>query len=88
MTTRTNAIFLLPYCSSVFAQVERVWLSHRSNDPSKLVVNWMTAEPGESIVRFGRTAKYGHEVRVAGNTTMHHVEIPLGELRGVYHYSV
>jgi hypothetical protein len=88
MISRTIAICFLLCSSPVFAQVERVWLSHRSNDPNKLVVNWMTAEPGESMVRFGRTAKYGHEVRVASNSTMHHVEIPLAETGGEYHYSV
>ena len=31
--------------------------------------------------------KYGQEVRVANNTTIHHVEIPLEETGGVYHYS-
>lgn len=75
-------------CSSVFAQVERVWLSHRTNDPSKLVVNWMTTQPGESVVRFGRTSSYGQEVRVANILKMHHVEIPLAETGGMYHYSV
>ncbi len=83
------AVFCLLLCSSTArAQVERVWLGHRSNDPGKLVVNWMTREPGDSVVRFGRTANYGHDVRVAGNSTMHHVEIPLAERGGVYHYSV
>ncbi len=68
--------------------IQRIWLGHRSHDPGKLVVNWMSKQPGDSIVRFGRTAKYGQEVRVAINTTIHHVEIPLEESDGVYHYSV
>lgn len=80
--------FLLVSCSPAYAQVERVWLSHRSNDPSKLVVNWTTTEPGESVVRFGRTSQYSDEVRVGNDTAMHHVEIPLAETGGVYHYSV
>ena len=80
--------FLLLSSSSAFAQVERVWLSHRTNDPSKLVVNWMTKEPGESVVRYGKTSSYGHDVRMANNSTIHHVEIPIKELDGVYHYSV
>jgi len=75
-------------CSPGYAQVERVWLSHRSNDPSKLVVNWMTTEPGDSVVRFGRTSKYSDEVQVDNDTAIHHVEIPLAETDGVYHYSV
>jgi len=81
-------VFLLLTCSSAFAQVERVWLNHRSHDPTKLVVNWMTTQPGDSVVRFGRTAKYGKELRVTNNSTLHHVEIPISELDGVYHYSI
>lgn len=68
--------------------IDRIWLGHRSHDPGKLAVNWMTKEPGDSIVRFGRTANCGQEVRVANHTTIHHVEIPLEESGGVYHYSV
>ncbi|MHC4880259.1 MAG: hypothetical protein ACYTGL_27735 [Planctomycetota bacterium] len=93
----TLALFIALLLSppTVFSQAEphgpgidRIWLGHRSRDPGKLVVNWMSKEPGDSIVRFGRTANYGQEVRVAGNTTIHHVEIPLEESDGVYHYSV
>ena len=68
--------------------IDQIWLGHRSHDPGKLVVNWVSKEPGESIVRFGRTEEYGQEVRVVNNTTLHHVEIPLAETGGVYHYSV
>jgi hypothetical protein len=89
----TSRLLLATAClllcrSSASAQVERIWLSHRTNDPSKLVVNWMSKETGDSVVRFGKTAKYGHEVRIADNSTIHHVEIPLAEADGVYHYSV
>ena len=68
--------------------IDQIWLGHRSHDPGKLVVNWISKEPGESIVRFGRTDEYGQEVRIADDTTLHHVEIPLEETGGVYHYSV
>jgi len=68
--------------------IDQIWLGHRSNDPRKIVVNWVSKEPGDSIVRFGRTAKYGKEVRVANSSTIHHVEIPLEEVGGVLHYSV
>ncbi len=68
--------------------IDQIWLGHRSHDPGKLVVNWVSKEPGESIVRFGRTEEYGQEVRIANDTTLHHVEIPLAETGGVYHYSV
>ena len=68
--------------------IDRIWLGHRSHEPGKLVVNWMSKLPGDSIVRFGRTADYGQEVCVAEHTTIHHVEIPINESGGVYHYSV
>lgn len=70
------------------AQVERVWLSHRSPDPSKIVVSWTTATPSESVVRYGLSKKYDGEVRLEGTRTLHHVEIPLSERGAVYHYSV
>ncbi len=69
------------------AQVERIWLTHRTSDPSMAVVAWTTKTPGDSAMRFGPTKAYGREVRGAGNTTLHHVEIPLPQSGGV-HYSV
>jgi hypothetical protein len=33
------------------AQVERIWLTHRTTDPSKVVVGWTTKAPGGSTVR-------------------------------------
>lgn len=71
----------------VSAQVERVWLTHRTNDPSKIVVNWTTKSPGPSTVRFGPTKAYGQQVKSADNATLHHVEIPLPR-SGAVHYSV
>lgn len=79
-------LWLLP--QSAFGQVERVWLTHRSNDPSKLVVNWQTGKPGNSVVRYGLTKDYGQIVSVEENVTLHHVEIPLAEKGKTYHYSV
>jgi hypothetical protein len=83
-------LILLPLlCASpAFGQVERIWLTHQSNDPSKLVVNWMTKEPGSSMVQYGNTDQYGQEVIIDGKTSLHHVEIPLPERDAVYHYRV
>ncbi len=52
------------------AEVARIWLTHRTSDPSKIVVNWTSAVPGPSMVRYGTTEPYDHEVRVA--TVFHH----------------
>ena len=70
------------------AEITRIWLTHKSNDPSKIVVNWMTDEPGESVIRFGLTGNYGETVRIDESTRLHHVEIPLKRRDAVYHYSV
>ena len=74
--------------STTHAQVERVWLTHRTTDPSKIVVNWTTEEPGSSVVRFGTTKDCDHEIRIESSTTLHHVEIPISERDTTYHYSV
>jgi len=73
---------------AVAAEITRIWLTHKTNDPSKIVVNWITDEPGDSVVRFGLTTEYGEEVRIDEKTPLHHVEIPLKRRDTIYHYSV
>jgi len=80
------AATLLPVPAAT-AQVERVWLTHRTADPSKLVVNWTTRTPGDSKVRFGPTADYSQEVLIPGSRTLHHVEVPLAS-GAALHYAV
>ena len=70
------------------ASIERIWLTHQTNDPSKIVINWETARPAESIVEFGSDASLGRRVDAAEKVTLHHVEIPLAETDAVYHYRV
>ena len=70
------------------AEISRIWLTHKTNDPSKVVVNWMSDELGDSVVHFGVTAEYDETVRIDENTTLHHVEIPLKHRDTDYHYSV
>jgi hypothetical protein len=90
--TRSMKPLLLASVLSLFGspalgQVERIWLTHRTNGPNRIVVGWTTKAASESVVRFGMT-KYGREARVAGTRTLHHVEIPLDERDTTYHYSV
>lgn len=68
--------------------ITRVWLSHRSHDPSRIVINWLSDEPGDSVVRFGLAGEYDQTVRVEGDRRLHHVEIPLAAKDAVYHYQV
>lgn len=70
------------------AQVERIWLTHQSNDPSHLVVNWETTQAGNSIVHYGTTHSLGRVVSKEETTTLHHVEIGLPEKGTVYYYRV
>ena len=58
------------------AQVEAVWLTHRSATPEKTVVNWKSARPGPSRVFYGVDASCPHAAQEAGDRTLHHVEIP------------
>ena len=69
------------------AEITRIWLSHRTNDPSKIVVSWESATPGNSVVRFGADQKPLQTVSVDENVTLHHVEIRLAEANTSYHYT-
>jgi len=45
-------------------QITRIWLTHRTNDPSKLVVNWETSRPGDSVVEYGLTQECGRRAAI------------------------
>ncbi|QDV15165.1 hypothetical protein CA51_50770 [Rosistilla oblonga] len=88
---RNVLILLLLFVASdlaVATEIRRIWLTHKSNDPSRIVVNWMSESAGDSVVRFGLTADYDKTIRVDETTKLHHVEIPLEHRDAVYHYSV
>lgn len=70
------------------AEIERIWLTHKSTDPSKIVINWISEEPGDSVVHFTAAPDPGETIRIDENTTLHHVEIPLRHRDATYHYSV
>jgi hypothetical protein len=65
-----------------------VWLTHRSSDPSKVVINWQTEAPEASIVHY--YAEQGSHVEMRAGTadsaTLHHVEIETTQSDTVYHY--
>jgi hypothetical protein len=72
---------------SAHAQIQQVWLTHRSNDPSKIVINWKSKTPGDSRVRFGPTSKYGQTIQAEDDSKLHHLEVPR-PLNADLHYSV
>ena len=69
--------------------IERIWLTHASNDPSKIVINWETETPSSSQVEYG-TAPDAPVSTTADvkEVTLHHVELPLQRQDAVYHYRV
>lgn len=70
------------------APVERIWLSHRSTDPARIVVNWETDQPANSVVEYGLSDALGERVVQEEKVTLHHVDVPLSQKDSVYHYRV
>lgn len=81
-------LFLLGATVGLSAPIERVWLTHATNDPSKIVINWETDIPGDSVVEFGTSEALGQRAAVEEQVMLHHVEIPLEQRDVVYHYRV
>jgi hypothetical protein len=82
------AALLAVALSAPAEDIHRIWLTHQTNDPSKLVVNWQTTEAGDSVVEFGDTDALGQNARHDEAVTLHHVEIPLARRDVDYHYRV
>lgn len=82
-------VALLLSASTVFAApIERIWLTHATNDPGKIVINWETDQPIDSVVEYGLSEALGQTVVSEKKVTLHHVEIPLEKSDVVYHYRV
>jgi hypothetical protein len=82
------ALSVALWSPSLFAKVERIWMTHQSADNNQIVVSWETTQPGDSTVEFGTSPELGQSVQVAGSRTLHHVEIPIPQRDVVYHYRV
>jgi hypothetical protein len=86
-----TSILILFLAATICARAEditRIWLTHQSNDPSRLVVNWHTAEPADSVVEFGSSSALGQSARSEVSATLHHVEVPMGSAGTPLHYRV
>ncbi len=82
-------LFLFATSAALASPIERLWLTHASNDPSKIVINWETKEPGESVVEYGTSADaLLKRVAIEEKVMLHHVEIPLEQRDVIYHYRV
>jgi hypothetical protein len=71
------------------AEIERIWLTHQTHEPTAIVINWESAQPGDAHVEYGPAADRltGH-ADASEQTTLHHVEIPLREHEGACFYRV
>ncbi|HEY1048466.1 MAG TPA: fibronectin type III domain-containing protein [Prosthecobacter sp.] len=86
---RSFCLFIFTTSFALSAPIERIWLTHASNDPSNIVINWETDTPATSVVEYGTAADAltGH-ASSDEKVTLHHVEIPLKQRDFVYHYRV
>ena len=81
-------LFLLITSAGFAAPIERIWLTHATNDPFKIVINWEADTPGDSFVEFGISGALGQRVASEDKGALHHVEIPLEQRDVLYHYRV
>jgi hypothetical protein len=77
---------LLPAIAAA-TPLERIWLTHRSDTPTHIVVNWETPTTSPSVVEFGTSAALGESAK-GPDGRIHHVEIPLRPGTGRMHYRV
>ncbi|HYG75860.1 MAG TPA: fibronectin type III domain-containing protein [Planctomycetota bacterium] len=73
---------------SVRAQIDCIWLSHKSNDLGKVVISWESGKPGNSVVEFGATKELGQKVTIDESVLLHHVEILVPARGTAYFYKV
>lgn len=86
MMRRLLAFLLAVHATA--APIERIWLTHATNDPSKIVINCETDTPANSVVEYGTSAALSKHAANEEKVTLHHVEIPLEQQDVVYHYRV
>ena len=87
MNLRTSLLLLLAL-SARGEDIQRIWLTHRTNDPSKIVVNWQTTEPGNSSVGIAAGKTNSHADFKQEAVTLHHIEVPLPDKEVDYRYNV
>lgn len=57
--------------------IQRLWLSHRSPSPERVVINWQSSGEGESLVEHGPTEQLGRVQKAPATSQgrLHHEEI-------------
>ena len=85
---RTLLLIALASLTVTAAPIQRLWLTHATTDPAKIVIIWETETPANSIVEYGNDSSLGKKVSSDEKVTLHHVEIPLEQRDAVYSYRV
>ncbi len=88
-----SMLFRLPFLLLLSVQlhateIERLWLTHATNDTTRITINWETDRPAPSQVEYGTTPALGKTTASATPVTLHHIEIPLDSSSTVHHYRV
>lgn len=73
--------------SASAAPITRIWLTHKTSEPTRLMVNWESKEPGPSQVDYGSSEALGKSASAKESVTLHHVEVPFPQ-SGLLHYRV
>jgi len=82
-------VFALLLATRAFAApIERIWLTHASPDPSRIVINWETDKPANSTVEYGAGSLPEQRVSSSEMVMLHHVEISLAQRDASYRYRV
>lgn len=82
------ATLLLTSRGIAAGEITRIWLSHKTNEPTHVVINWETAEAGPSRVRYTPPGGSEQVIDVAESVTLHHIAIPLTATDGKYRYQI
>lgn len=81
------AAFLLLAFSASGTPITRIWLTHKTSEPTRLMVNWESKEAGPSRVEYGPSEALGKSESATDSTTLHHIEVPFPQ-SGLLHYRV
>lgn len=83
----TLAIFFFQL-NNTAGQIRAVWMTHQTHQPGKIVISWLSGNPGDSFVDYGTSPSCKNRAGTKENVLLHHVEISIPEKDVVYYYSV
>ena len=69
-------------------EISRIWLTFKTNQPTHLVINWESPEPGNSEVKLTIGGKEVYTTKKDEKVILHHVEVPISQNNTEYNYKV